>query len=120
MPYPVTGKGAMGDDQASFVRSERDGRATLVVTGEIDLVTAPYLRDELAAVVGGAGSTTVVDLSGVTFIDSSGLGALIDARTAIDATDATLVLLNPSGPCRRVLELTGTAVLFEITDGEPA
>src|SRR4051812_16226385 len=77
-------KGATVDDQATFVRSDRDGRATLVVAGEIDLVTAPFLRDELAAVIGDAGSTTVVDLSGVTFIDSSGLGALIDARSIID------------------------------------
>ena len=106
------------DDQATFVRSERNGRATLVVSGEIDLVTAPYLRDELAAVIADAGSTTVVDLSAVTFIDSSGLSALLDARAGVDGTDATLVLLNPSSECRRVLELTGTAVLFEIADGE--
>jgi anti-sigma B factor antagonist len=106
------------DDQATFVRSERDGRATLVVSGEIDLVTAPYLRDELAAVIADAGSSSVVDLAGVTFIDSSGLGVLIDARSGIEGTDTTLVLLNPSGACRRVLELTGTAVLFQIVDGE--
>ena len=106
------------DDQATFVRSNRDGRATLVVSGEIDIVTAPYLRDEIAAAIGEAESTIVVDLSGVTFIDSSGLGVLIDARTAIDEAAVTLVLLNPTEACRRVLELTGTAVLFEIVDGD--
>jgi anti-sigma B factor antagonist len=102
-------------DQATFRRGNRDGYRTLTVTGEIDLATTPRFEAELSAVISEAHSPADVDLSGVTFIDSSGLYALIRARKQVTDTDVRLVLVNPSRACRLVLEVTGTAQLFEIT-----
>lgn len=101
---------------ASFERCDRAGERILVVTGEIDIATAPELRCELDALSLGAHSPVVVDLSGVTFLDSSGISALVAARQAVAGTDATLVLLEPSPPVRLVLEISGVGELFEIRD----
>ncbi len=104
----------MSGDQATFRRSDRNGFRTLTVTGEIDLATATQFAAELDAVISEARSPADVDLSGVTFIDSSGLSALIRARTNVEGTEVRLVLVNPSKACRQVLALTDTAQLFEI------
>jgi anti-sigma B factor antagonist len=101
-------------DHATFRRGDRDGCRALTVTGEIDLATAGRFETELRAVISEANSPAEVDLSGVTFIDSSGLYALIRARQQVSETDVRLVLVNPSNACRLVLEVTGTAELFEI------
>jgi anti-anti-sigma factor len=111
---------AMDTDQASFERRERHGHITLVVTGEIDVANAPTFLHELIAVATEAHSPTVVDLSAVTFLDSSGLNALVKAHRSLEDSDASLVLLNPSPICRRVLELTGTDRILEIVDDNPA
>ena len=109
----------MNPDQASFERCERHGHSTLVVSGEIDLATAAMFRQELIAAAGDAHSPALVDLSAVTFLDSSGLNALVAARRSLEGTDVSLVLLNPSPICRRVLEVTGTDQVFEIVDCAP-
>ncbi len=104
----------MNPDQAIFRRRDRDGSPALAVTGEIDLVTAARFEEELAAVISDANSPAFIDLSEVTFIDSSGLHVLIRARKHTVGTEVRLVLLNPSEACRRVLEITNTNQLFEI------
>jgi anti-sigma B factor antagonist len=106
----------MKSDQASFERRQRHGRNTLVVTGQIDMANAPAFRQELRAVAAETRSPTLVDLSAVTFLDSSGLNALVDANRSSEDSDVSLVLLNPSPVCRRVLEITGTDKIFEIVD----
>lgn len=56
-----------------------EGRAVLRAEGRLDLVSAAELRSAVAATVEGGRSSVVVDLAGVPFVDSSGLGALIAA-----------------------------------------
>jgi anti-anti-sigma factor len=76
-------------------------------SGEIDRDTAPELRRRLTEAVGLAGAGLVdVDLAGVTFMDSSGIGALIAAHRLAGATGATLRIRDPGPPVRTVLELT--------------
>ncbi len=78
----------------------------VVLNGEIDVYTAPTLADWLAPLQ-GAGSDVSIDLAGVGFIDSSGLGVLIDAhRRAVDA-GRRLVLARPSPAVVRLIEITG-------------
>ncbi len=110
----------MDREQASFERCERDGYSTLVVKGEIDLAIAPTFLQELIAVAGVAHSPAFVDLSAVTFLDSSGLNALVAARRSLEDTDTSLVLLSPSPICRRVFEITGIDDVFEVVDCQPA
>jgi anti-sigma B factor antagonist len=82
--------------------------AVITVTGEHDLNTAPDLRQKLAAELED-GFAIVVDLSGAEFVDSSILGAVLDARRrAREAGVAFEVALNEGAqPVERVLDVTG-------------
>jgi anti-sigma B factor antagonist len=104
-------------DQGSFatVRTgelavERNdaGLAVLTITGEHDLSTAPNLRRRLDGLLDD-GTTTVVDLSPATFIDSSILGVILDARRrAADAEIGFAVVhANGADAVDRVLDVTG-------------
>jgi anti-sigma B factor antagonist len=78
----------------------------VVLSGEIDAHTAPTLAGWLAPLQ-GAGTDVLIDLAGVDFIDSSGLGVLIDAhRRAVDA-GRRLVLERPSPAVVRLIEISG-------------
>lgn len=73
--------------------------------GELDVVSADGLANSLVEL---AGSTLVVDLSGLTFMDSSGIGALVRAKTRIRANGlGDLVLTRPGDIVRRALEIVG-------------
>ena len=77
------------------------------VYGELDLAAAEPFRDELAAAVGGAsGSNFLVDLSGVTFMDSSGLRALLKA---LELDDGKEVIVQSSRQVFKLLHLSGLA-----------
>jgi anti-sigma B factor antagonist len=95
------------------IESETDdaGRTVLAVTGAIDLQTREQLlqagRDALAA---SSSDALVLDLDAVTFIDSTGIGALIElGHDATDEDGGGLVIRNPSHRVLRILEMTGLA-----------
>jgi anti-sigma B factor antagonist len=75
--------------------------------GEVDLTTAPQLREPLMDAVGGTQkSTVIVDLSHVDFIDSAGLALLVEARKRLAPEGRTLnILLTPGRQPERVLKL---------------
>ncbi len=82
----------------------------LELRGELDMAAAPTLRgwiDECTA------HGLVLDLSGATFVDSAVLRELLRARTELAARGVRLCLAAPSHPVDRLLDLTGTAELFE-------
>ncbi len=85
------------------------GIAVLELEGEHDIYTAPKLRDRLGELV-ETGPGVVVNLSGASFVDSSILGALLNARQrAVDARKGFAVCLTPQSEAavRRVFEMTG-------------
>jgi anti-sigma B factor antagonist len=104
----------MNEWDVVFERADRDGRPVLAVTGEIDLAVASRFRQELENLVAGATGPTLVDLSGVAFIDSSGIRELLTARLAAQGAGGELTLLNPSPSCRRVLEVSGVLTEFTV------
>ncbi len=106
----------MGSDQASFERREAHGLRTLVVTGELDMANASSFLQELLAVADEAQPPALVDLSSVTFLDSSAISALVKAHHRLEGTNVSLVLVNPAPACRSVLELAGIDQVFEIVD----
>ena len=77
----------------------------LVLTGEIDSYTAPELAERLA----GDPPIEVVDVAGVTFIDSSGLRVIVEAHQRRLAAGSRLVLRSPSAAVQRLLEISGLA-----------
>jgi anti-sigma B factor antagonist len=91
-----------------------DGETVLGVTGALDIEVAARLREAGQEAVAGSGHTVVLDLSQVTFMDSTGLGALIAIRNASGAAKDTLVLANPSEQVQRVLELTKLDTVFTV------
>jgi anti-sigma B factor antagonist len=92
------------------IRLERGdtGPAVLRVEGEHDLNTATQLREQLDRLI-ESGASVVVDLSPATFIDSTILGVLLDARRrgAERGVAVTLAQANGAMPVSRVLEITG-------------
>jgi anti-sigma B factor antagonist len=81
----------------------------LRVAGELDVATAPALRDALDGLVDGGCQHVDVDVSCVPFCDSSGFHALVDARRRLGRRGGTLELHHPCRSLRLLLEL------FELT-----
>jgi anti-sigma B factor antagonist len=86
------------------------------VAGEIDLFSAPQLKERLAELVGQGKNHLVVDLGKVGFMDSTGLGVLLGALKRVKEQDGTLAIVCPPGPIHRVLTLTGLHKVFSIYD----
>jgi anti-sigma B factor antagonist len=99
---------------AAFVIEQaivRDGVALLVFRGELDLAAAAAMRARVDAVAGRRG--LVIDLRDVTFIDSSALRELLNARDVVVRSGSRIVLSGVPASVRRLLEMTGTDELFE-------
>lgn len=88
--------------------------AILDVEGEVDIYTAPSLRDQVSGLVDEGRSKIVVNLLGVGFMDSSGLGALVAALKRVKERDGDLRVVCDEGPVRRVLSITGLQQVFSV------
>src|ERR1700755_266888 len=90
-----------------------DGLVVAWLTGELDLDRADEVRDALAAASATDGCVYLrVDVSGLDFIDSYGLGALVSARNSAAAKGVTMTLAEPSPPVRKAIEVTGLGHVF--------
>jgi anti-sigma B factor antagonist len=87
----------------------RDGPvATVMVAGEIDVASRPILDDAISGALAGEGTeSVVVDLSGVRFLDSSGIAALLKGRREADKQAAAYRVTGAQDIVRQVLEMTG-------------
>jgi anti-sigma B factor antagonist len=79
----------------------------LEVGGELDLYTAPRLSSQVGELIARGATSLVFDLTETTFIDSSALHVLLDARKRVRAEGGEVVLVCPSPQVRRVFEVTG-------------
>ena len=94
------------------IRTSRDGTtATVAAAGEIDLSTVDELR---SAVTGAADDVEklLLDLTGVEFIDSAGLGGLLELRSTLRSRNVTLEISADDGPVRQAMEITGLSELL--------
>ncbi|MCS1352137.1 STAS domain-containing protein [Mechercharimyces sp. CAU 1602] len=98
-------------------RSGIDTGSVLVIRGEIDVYTAPALRDKVMPLTKKEDHITL-DLSGVDYIDSTGLGVLIGAYKALRVKDGQLTLVGVGSRLYRLLEITGLSEIFTIHQGE--
>lgn len=94
--------------------SERDGWSVLTVGGEVDVATAPRLREQLLRLVSDGHHRIVVDLGEVDFIDSTGLGVLIGALKRVRAHDGDLALVCTENRVLKVFEITGLDRVFRL------
>jgi anti-sigma B factor antagonist len=84
------------------------GDAVVVaVEGELDLFTAPFLRDEVREAIKLDGSRLVLDLTALSFMDSSGLSVLIEAWRLATSQGGGVALAAPQAPVARILRTTG-------------
>jgi len=89
--------------------------ATIVLLGRLDAVEAPALREQFAEIFDAGAMTVVVDLVGVTFIDSAGLAALVRARRDAQSAGGDLVLIRPADEAAlRVFRLTQFDEVFQM------
>lgn len=97
----------MNAAQLTISQRQDSKGAVIEAVGEVDLTTAPQLKEALMAVVNDAQkSPIIVDLSRVDFIDSAGLALLVEARKKLAPDGRALnVLLTPSRQPERVLKL---------------
>jgi len=93
----------------------RDGITLVVLSGELDIYTVSTFRTDLET-VDPAASSLVLDLSDVTLLDSSGLGALVSLLNRARAGDGQLGLICPQRRIRRVFEITGLRKAFVFGD----
>ena len=97
------------------VSTARRGDACVVaVSGEVDIYTSPQLKAALTGPEPEGCARVVVDLSGVGFIDSSGLGVLVGALRRAREADVELLLVSSQPMFERILRITGLDAVFTL------
>jgi anti-sigma B factor antagonist len=92
----------------------------LAVKGEVDVYTAPRLREKLVELVSHGSQHLVVDLEGVDFLDSTGLGVLVGGLKRLRSHDGDLSLVCSQHRILKVFEITGLTKVFAIYDSVEA
>jgi anti-sigma B factor antagonist len=99
----------------NVVRKEDDrGWTILAVDGEIDIATAPVLDEAIEQAVSDGCEKIAIDLTSVSFMDSTGLRTLIVAHRSLEGTEGRLVVIPGSGPIRRLLEVAGVVDTLDV------
>jgi anti-sigma B factor antagonist len=107
----------LDDPGFAYDVSSAGGVVVVKLRGELDLATAPELQRELLGILEQPCSSLTLDLEELTFLDSSGLGALYRARQAADAGSVSLRLESVPSHVMRVLDVTAMAPLFDLDTG---
>jgi len=103
-------------DQAFAVDERVEGNLVHVtVRGELDVATAPTLREHLYAAVDLGSGPVIVDLLAVTFIDSTALGVLISTQERGEVRGIDLRLVLQEARILKIFEITGLTELFSIS-----
>ena len=117
---PFEAKGDLRPGKARITTSHPDSETvTVTVAGELDLATAPQLRLALHRLVRAGVRNLLIDLSAVTFIDSTALSVLVATDRALPA-GAALVLVGPSSAVLRTISVAGLDGVFAIAATEEA
>ncbi|MEN1975541.1 STAS domain-containing protein [Cellulomonas sp. P4] len=93
-----------------------DGRTVVDVTGEIDVYTAPALRERLTSLVDAGHTDLVVNLTDVRFMDSTGLGLLVGVLKRVRGLDGRLQLVIDSERLLKVFRITALTQVFTIRE----
>jgi anti-sigma B factor antagonist len=94
---------------------QTDGAALVCLSGELDLGTAPQLRDEILWLVKSGVRAVTVDLARLTFIDSTGLSVLVMAMKRLRHNGGDLELRSPNPATQHIFDLTGLTKVFAIS-----
>jgi anti-sigma B factor antagonist len=93
--------------------------AVLRVAGEIDVYTAPELRQRVIRLTDDGARHVIADLRGVDFLDSTGLGALVGSLRRLRMREGSLKLVTSGGRILRIFQLTGLTRVFALYSSVP-
>jgi anti-sigma B factor antagonist len=103
-----------GEAGLDIAMGRRGTTAVLTLAGELDMHTVPRLRMRLAAALAQGDASVLVDLTGITFMDSTGLAALVSGMRRARRSGGSLVLITPGGPVLRMLRITNLDSMFDV------
>jgi anti-sigma B factor antagonist len=101
------------------VHSDTPGFTVIAVGGEIDVYTAPKLRERLISLVEEGSYQLIVDMESVEFLDSTGLGVLVGGLKRVRAHDGWIDLVCTQSRILRIFRITGLNRVFNIYDSVP-
>lgn len=96
------------------------GTAVIALTGEVDLYTAPELKQELVRVIDAGARGVVVDMTNTTFIDSTTLGVLISGVKRLRPNGGSVELVVTDRNIRKIFEITGLDRVFPLHEERAA
>ena len=97
------------------IKTESDQGVTVIaLTGEVDLYTAPELKEELVRVIDDGARRIVIDFRDTTFIDSTTLGVLVSGLKRLRPQGGNLALVITDNNIRKIFEITGLDRVFSI------
>lgn len=108
----------MAEPPLRIEETTADSEAVLRLQGDLDPHTAPFLADAVKERIETGDRTVVLDLADVTFIDSSGLRAIVTAHHELGERDGELRLRNLSATTMRLLEVTGLVDQLHLDKGD--
>jgi len=97
-------------------RKDDAGGVVLALSGELDVVSAPELAQVLDEVLATPCVRVMLDLNGLSFVDSAGVSVLIKAKQAAEGSGRGLVLRRPTEQLQRVFALVGLADWLAVED----
>src|SRR5450756_3112057 len=109
----TTGEEA-GMDLTLNVYSDTPGSTVVAVGGEIDVYSAPKLRERLIALVDSGSYHLIVDMEAVEFLDSTGLGVLVGGLKRVRAHDGWIDLVCTQERILKIFRITGLTKVFGI------
>jgi anti-sigma B factor antagonist len=94
--------------------TQKDGRAVLALSGELDMATAPELAQALLPLLDGGSGEVTVDISALSFIDSSGLAVLVSSQRSLQEQGRHLTLRGARPHAMKVFEIAGLLELLNV------
>lgn len=98
----------------SLLERDLQGFHIIEVSGEIDVYTAPKLREVIVAAIDRGNSQLIVDIEKVAFLDSTGLGVLVGALKRVRADNGSLDIVCTSERLLRIFDITGLDRVFQL------
>jgi anti-sigma B factor antagonist len=110
--------GEEDDMDLSLNTRHESGRTIIEVGGEIDVYTAPKLRDRISELVADGNYNLVIDMENVDFLDSTGLGVLVGGLKKLRAHDGSMQLICTQERLLKIFRITQLAKVFAIYESQ--
>ncbi|MFO0839885.1 MAG: STAS domain-containing protein [Phycisphaerae bacterium] len=106
----------MSEEFVCTVTAPEPGVSVATLRGDIDLQSSPMLREELLELLESGIKRLIIDLAGVGYMDSSGVGTLVDLKRRVERVGGGVALVAPQPRVRNVFEITRLDRFFKIVD----